>query len=129
MVPVRQIAVTAAAAWMGVLILSGCASDTRPRDVPNSATLSTEGTGRIAFTAPQAGMAYVYNDSADQMIYSTKMERGQKLSVDVKNDRIDLDNAKASEQTLHTGDRYQIYFDPHGTVVRQTVIEERRVTQ
>jgi hypothetical protein len=106
----------------------GCASDTHPNDVPGTASLTSEGTNRIVYTAPTAGTVYVYDDSTNRMIYSGTMMPGQRVIVHPKNDRIDLDDHKVSDQTLHTGNSYQIYFDRHApAVVEHKVVEERRI--
>jgi hypothetical protein len=106
--------------------LPGCAAEVHPKDVPSAASLSSEGTGRLAFTAPTAGTAYVYDNTNDKMIYSGPLTAGQRLSIDPKNDRVDIGDRKVSEQTLHTGNNYRIYFDStHAPVTEHRVVEER----
>src|SRR3954463_3371841 len=99
MTKANRLIVIAALGISGMAFVPGCASDTNPKDVPSAASLSSEGTGRLAFTAPSSGTAYVYDNTNGKMIYSGPLMAGQRLSIDPKNDRLDLDNHKVSEQT------------------------------
>ena len=128
MKPLRDTLVMATLGLAAMAFVPGCASETHPNDVPAAASLASEGTSRIVYTAPQAGTVYVSDDTTNRMIYSGTMMSGQRVIVDPKNDRIDLDDHKVSDQTLHTGNSYQIYFDRHApAMVESKVVEEHRV--
>jgi hypothetical protein len=124
----RNTLMTATLGVAAVTFVPGCASDHNPNDVPSSAMLRTEGTGRVVFTAPSTGTVYVYDDTQDRMIYSGQVMAGQRVTVTPKDDRIDLDDHKVSDQTLHPGNSYQVYFDRNSpAVVEHRVYEEKRV--
>ena len=124
----RNTLVTTTLGVAAAVFVTGCASDNHPNDVPSSAMLRSEGTGRIVDTAPANGTVYVYDNSENRMIYSGTVMAGQRVTVNPKNDRIDVDDRKVSDQTLHTGDSYRIYFDRNSpAVVEHRVVEEKRV--
>jgi hypothetical protein len=123
---------TLVGAMLGVAaatLVTGCAaSGSHPNDVPGTAMLRSEGTGRIVDTAPDNGTVYVYDNSEDRMIYSGTVMSGQRVTVNPKDDRIDVDDRKVSDQTLPNGDSYRIYFDRNNpAVVEHRVYEEKRV--
>jgi hypothetical protein len=92
--------------------MAGCANEDRPRDIPPTAQLMTEGSGELAYKAPHDGTIYVYDTRDDRLIYSGKVEHGQLVTVNPKSDAVSLDSKKVFEGNLRGGNNRTIYFEP-----------------
>jgi hypothetical protein len=100
----------AAPAVLGAALLVGCAHD-RHEDIPLSATEIGEGKESVFFNAPYDGRVYVYDATADKMVYNGELKRGQMVKVDAKDNKILLDNQTAVERDLVNDHRFKIFFD------------------
>src|SRR5436190_24030597 len=102
--PVRQSAAAALALGL-TLFITGCAS---PEDhgIPTTATLAMQGMGPLTFTAPDNGLAYVYDNADDFILWSGPVRRGQTINIDSDNHRVLVDNRVASDKTVISGHRY-----------------------
>jgi hypothetical protein len=130
MTGLKQVLLTGSLMLGSMAFVPGCASNNWPDDVPHTASLNSEGNGRLAFTAPSSGTVYVYDDSSNRLVYSGQVLSGQRIVVDPKNDRVDLDDRRVSNQSMGTEDRYQVYFDSQSPrVVERRVIERRTVDE
>jgi hypothetical protein len=56
-------------------------------------------------------------------VYGTKIHRGQSVDVDTQKNMVMLDNQVVSQNSLHPGDEYRIYFDPTTTVETNSTVE------
>jgi hypothetical protein len=111
----------AAPAALGLsLLLAGCAND--QREIPPTARMVTEGTTNVTATAPHDGTVYVFDDTSNKMVYIGKVDKGDTVSVDSKNDQVLLGAKPAVQRELWDTHRYQVYFDDSAdrdaTVVR-----------
>ena len=125
----------------GLLVGAGCANHDRPDEVPGSADTVASGTKDVKTTAAHDGTVYVYDETAHQMIYTGKVQTGDRLEVDAKHNRVKFNDKTAVQRDLTDDHHYQVYFDrdPHasdttylrdGTVIKQndgktTVVEPR----
>ena len=100
----------AAPAVLGAALLAGCAHD-RHEDIPLSASEIGEGRESVFFNAPYDGRVYVYDATADKMVYNGELKRGQMVKVDAKDNKILLDNQTAVERDLVNDHRFKIFFD------------------
>jgi len=122
----RHIASAALLGAASSIFLAGCGGE-HPSDIPSAATMATEGSGRLSYTAPSDGTVYVYDDTTDHLIYSGRVERGQVVTVNPKDDRITVDSRTAYEGRLPGGDDRRVYFDRSGEhrIIREERIERR----
>jgi hypothetical protein len=115
MTRLRQFAITS----LGTIALSvglvGCA-ETRPEAVSANAVMETSGDKTLTWTAASPGRVTVFNQSTDKIVYGATVASGQSVKVDVDGNRIMLDSQVVSENSLHGGDEYKIYFEPTATV-------------
>jgi hypothetical protein len=91
--------------------MAGCATQ-RPDVIPASAQIQTSGNGPINFTAPNDGMAYVYDASSNRLLWSGPVRAGQIVNVDPQKNQIALGNQVVAMRTLQPGDHLDVYFDP-----------------
>ena len=116
----RQIAaplVLGAAVLIGA---PGCASD-RPDEIPYSANMVGEGKESVWLTATDKGTVYIYDDTANEMVYTGKVEKGDEVRVDARDNRILLQGKTALERDLINDHRFQVFFEADeddATVVR-----------
>jgi hypothetical protein len=101
-------AVVGAALFVGA---AGCASHDRPDEVPDRAGMISEGRESVTATAPHDGTAYVYDDTANKLVYTSRVDKGDNLRVDAKHNRILLNDRLASERDLTNDHKFKVYFD------------------
>jgi hypothetical protein len=91
--------------------VAGCATQ-RPDVIPPTAQVQTSGNGPVSFTPPTDGMAYVYDEASNRLIWSGPVRAGQTVSVDPQKNQIALGSQVVATRTLQAGDRHDVYFDP-----------------
>jgi hypothetical protein len=105
----------AAPAILGVALLfsPGCASsDEHPNDIPLNAQAIGTGREKVAYTAPKDGMVYVRDMTDKKNIYVGKMDKGQMIAVDAKQNQVMIDSQVVSKSDLVNDHKYTIYFSP-----------------
>lgn len=127
MTKVSHLLTTSGLMLASLAFVPGCASDTWPDDIPRTAVLNTESTGRVTYTAPTSGTVYVYDETDERLLYSGNVLAGQRVVLDPREDRIDVDGQKVSDHDLGAESHYQVYFDSSGgaRTVEHRVIERR----
>jgi hypothetical protein len=99
----------AAPAILGAaLMVGGCASDP---DVSADADLLSEGRRTVTASAPHDGSFYIFDKTSSETVYRGKVEKGDTIRVDAKNDRVLLNDDVALTKDLINDHRYQIFFD------------------
>jgi hypothetical protein len=88
---------TAALLLVGTALFAsiGCASD-GPKGLPHGAAIVAEGSGPLVFTAPDKGTLYVRDAHADQVVFQSPVEKGQRIEVDPTGNRVTLDGRQAN---------------------------------
>ena len=81
----------------------------RPRDIPAAAVVRSEFEDRSEVTAIDPGTAWVV-DGTNRIVYSTRLQPGDKLTIDPAADQILLNDNEAYDGPLAAG-RYRVYFD------------------
>ena len=119
--------VPALALWA---VAAGCAPE-RPESVPADAQSVAKQSGHnpINFTAPHDGMVYVYDRSANQMLYTGRVERGDTLELDPRKDVVRLDGKPVLEKSLRDLNEYQVWFDEAATTAADTAAADRRAAE
>lgn len=84
----------------------------RPTDIPTGAIVWSDTRERTNLTATDAGRAWVVDDS-NRILYTTRIARGDTLSIDPDNDRMTLNGNRAYDGRLTPG-RYRVYFERIG---------------
>lgn len=92
------------------LAAAGCGSH-RPADVPQSASLKTQGNDRVVYVAEDNGNVWVVNHGSNDILYSGHVRRGDRLVLDPANNRLTLNDQTVASRDLGRRDR-DIYFQP-----------------
>src|SRR6476469_8387854 len=88
----------------------GCAAH-GPKGLPGGAVIVAEGSGPLVFTAMDKGTAFVRDVSADNVIYQSPVEKGQRIEVDPAGNRVTLDGRQVNTTgPLRSNGSYQIYL-------------------
>ena len=117
-------AALAAAMFLGA---QGCTHD-RGDEIPASAAELSSGKESVSATAPHDGMVYVWDQNANRMLYTGKVEKGDTIKVDAKQNRIWFDDKLVTKRDdLINDHHYKIFFDSR-SALRSTTIEEQRTT-
>src|SRR5215213_7016230 len=90
------------------LVTVGCATteqelarpDNFPPDVPRSAVIVDSGSGRRIFHATDAGRVYVYDADDARVVFTTHIDKDQRLFVEPVHDRATIDGRVVYEQNL-----------------------------
>ena len=100
--------VAGAALFIGV---AGCSSHDRPDEVsPNAATIAT-GHDLVTATAPHDGTVYVWDATANKMVYTGKVQKGDEVRVDAKKNRVLFNDKVAVERDLINDHNYKVFFE------------------
>ena len=90
------------------LLICGCG---HPFGVPGNARLCSQG-AHPGCTARAAGRVWVYDQTANRMVYDGAVSSEQDLSVDPVGNQITVDGKPAVANALEPRHKYQIYFAP-----------------
>jgi hypothetical protein len=118
---------------LAVVVGSGCASQsyheestaTRPEAVPSDAVVSSTGTAYVKFTPVERGRVYIYDHTADKLLYEGDVMPGQLVEVDAPHNKIMVGGKVVSERDLKPGHDKEVYFRPDTATA--TVVRERTV--
>jgi hypothetical protein len=127
MTRLRQIAIASLGSLALSITMVGCMGS-HPDAISANAVMETSGDKTLTWTASSPGRLTVYDKSSDKIVYGATVAAGQAVKVDVDNNRVMLDSQVVSENSLHGGDEYKIYFEPTATVQSsEQTIESRSV--
>ena len=132
MTPLRQI-FACSVLGLAVAVGTGCSSqapledytEARPTGVPSDAVVSGTGTATLMFTPVTDGRVYIYDRTAEKVLYEGVVRRGEQVQVDSKENRILVAGRVASDRDLKPGHDKEIYFKPERAA--NVVVEERTV--
>ena len=123
MVTLRNVSILAMSS-LALLATVGCAE--RNRAIPNSARLVAEDQGKIDFVAPSDGEVFVEDRSVNKLLYSGKIDEGDRLEVDPMKDRVSIDGRTVRDQRIRDLNNFRVFFrpDPRADVAgsRSTVV-------
>jgi hypothetical protein len=124
------IAVTLSAAIFTSLFFAGCATVEAHPEIPGAAIMGSEGSGRLAYTAPDDGTVYIYDVTEEQIAYSGRVRTGETITVNPDDDRITVDGRLVSEKELNEGNLHRLYFMPESPRGERRIrVEERRIEE
>ena len=95
---------------LGMVATVGCAS--RHKSIPDSAQLVAEDKGKSDFVAPQDGHVYVEDRSANKLLYSGKIDQGDRLTVDPGKNRLTLNGETVRDQKIRDLNNIRVFFKP-----------------
>jgi hypothetical protein len=109
-----------------VFLVVGCARQQR-MTYPAGAVLASEGTGRLAYTAPADGEVHIYDSRREELVYTSRVKEGDSIVLDPNADQIVVDGRPVQRHGLRRGTTHQIYFveEREPRVVREVVTEPR----
>jgi hypothetical protein len=107
--------------------LAGCTHDNQTYDrrgvevdqgtslgVPRSARRVDETRGgRLDFSVPDDGRAYLADDSAHTVIWDGRVRRGDRIYINPDKNRIELNGKKQADLDLKSNHRFVLFFDRH----------------
>lgn len=118
----------AGATVLGAALLLGPGCSHREPPIPANAMLVTEGDGRLAYTSPNTGTVFVYDETKSVVVWSGHVSKGQALMVEPANDRITLDGQVVQETGLTRGNNHRVFLQKDiDTPSRATSVEETRI--
>jgi hypothetical protein len=107
----------AAAALGGFLIsmaMVSCSHD-GPDSLASNAVLAAAGGRMLTYTPPLDGTVTVYDQQNNEVIYSGKASKGDRIVADVEHDRITLNGRTVCDHHLNSSHEHRIYFEPTPT--------------
>ena len=111
MIRFSQIAASAAVGAALFIGAQGCTHD-RADEVPASASEISTGTETVSASAPHDGMIYIWDQTANKMLYTGRVEKGDTVRVDAKHDRIYMNDKLMTKRDDLTNDHhYKVFFD------------------
>ena len=118
---------------LAVAIGSGCSSqapaedytEERPAGIPSDAVISGTGTATMMFTPVTDGRVYIYDRTAEKILYEGVVRRGEQVQVDSADNKILVAGRVVSDRDLKPGHDKQIFFRPERA--SSVVVEERVV--
>jgi hypothetical protein len=122
----RQIVVSMGVCVPMVIGMAGCMNE-QPDPISPSAVMETSGNADLTWTASSAGKLTVFDQNTQKIAYGADLTTNQSVKVDVDNNRITLDSQVVSENSLHRGDQYKIYFEPTNSVTKTSTVETNSV--
>jgi hypothetical protein len=113
---------------LGMFLAVGCASD-RHDAIPQSARLVAEDQGKIDFVAPSDGEVFLEDRTANKLVYSGKMNEGERLSVDAIKNRVLVDGRTVQDQKIRDLDNLRVFFrgEPRADVAGSRTVGTRTV--
>ena len=94
---------------LAMLLTVGCAG--RHRDIPSSARLVAEDrAGKIDFVAPDDGEVFVEDNSANKLLYSGKINKGEHVRVDPQKDKLMINNQVVRDQKIRDLNEVRVFF-------------------
>jgi len=113
---------------LGTFLAVGCASD-RHDAIPQSANLVANDTGKIDFVAPNDGEVFLEDRTANKLVYSGKMQQGERLTVEPHKDRVMVDGRTVQDQKIRDLDNLRVFFrpDPRADLAGSRTVHTRTV--
>jgi hypothetical protein len=102
----------AAPAILGAALMvgaQGCAHESPP--VAGTHNMLSEGRRTVSATAPNDGIVFIYDDTANKNVYSGRVKSGDRIRLDAEENKVMLNDNVALQQDLLNDHRYQIFFD------------------
>ena len=110
--PTRRASI--AAALLVAAAVFGCTPSDRPATVPASAhsIVRQKGNHPIVFSAPERGVAFVYDRSTQNKVYAGWIKGGETLEVDAAHGEVRIDGHPVVQKEMHDTSEYEVWFDP-----------------
>jgi hypothetical protein len=86
-------------------------STPRPAGIPPTASLGAEGRDRLEYTASTEGVAWVTDATRNNVVYRTRVVRGDRIVLDPPKNNLVVNGTRAYNGDLLPGD-YRIFFYP-----------------
>jgi hypothetical protein len=102
--------VTGSGGLMLTLALAGCEPQ-HPKEVPSEAQMVVEGDREIAYTTPDRGMLYVYDQNSQKLVWTGEVDKGKTLKIDRRTQDITVGD-KLLVTKIDPYHNEQVYFVP-----------------
>jgi hypothetical protein len=99
------------AGGLSFVVAAGCASNTRPADVPNAAIYETGGQDRLVYVVPNSGILYVTDQNNNALLYSGPVLAGDHVVVDPAANRVAINDQAVVSSNVNRED-HRIYLLP-----------------
>jgi len=80
--------------------------------IPRSAEMLDSGNGEVSVKAPERGTVYLVDLDSSRTVWSGRIDRGERFTVDPENDRAAINGRVVYERNLERKHRHAVYFDP-----------------
>jgi hypothetical protein len=90
---------------------TGCAPE-RHEVIPATAMLGAEGEKRLTYTTNGPGTLYVYDQTANRLVYSGDVDGTRQISLDPEKNELTVDGTLVQNKTLTRGHNHRIFFQP-----------------
>jgi hypothetical protein len=111
MIRLCQLAVAALGGVVLSIGVTGCSHD-GPISLDSNAVLAAEGAQSLAYTAPMDGAATVYDVQGDEIVYTGKLTKGDRIAADIEHDQIIVSGRVVAQPHLDRQHERRIYFEP-----------------
>src|SRR4029079_16189982 len=91
MIRLSQFAASAAIGTALIVGIAGCSHE-RGDEIPTSASEISSGKESVTATAPHDGMVYIWDKNANKELYTARVNKGDTVRVDAKQNKIFLNN-------------------------------------
>jgi hypothetical protein len=117
---------------LSMLLVVGCAAN-RHKDIPPSARLMTEDrASNIDFVAPADGEVFVEDRTANKLLYSGRLNEGERLSIEPVKDRVAVNGRTVRDQKIRDLDKVRVFFQPEpraDVAGARTIVQPVQVVQ
>lgn len=90
-------------------------------EIPDGCDRLTSGSGSLRVRAPGAGRIWIGDDSRRYVICSHAVKPNDKIEIDPKGDRIEINDQPVFTQNLESNDQHTVYFRPSRSLGRGDV--------
>jgi hypothetical protein len=91
--------------------MTGCAPE-RHEVIPATATLGAEGEKRLTYTTNGPGTLYVFDQTANRLVYSGEVTGERQITIDPDKNELTVDGTLVQNKTLTRGHVHRIFFQP-----------------
>lgn len=94
-----------------LVLTTGCRPE-RHEAVPSTALLGSEGEGRLTYTTDGPGTIYIFDHTANKLLYTAQAPGKRQVVVDPESNQITVDGVLVQDKSLRAGNNRKIFFRP-----------------
>ena len=110
---ILQRLIVTAALVLPAAMMTGCSVESRPSGVPSGAERVAVGSD-LKYRVPRRGMVYVYDNTAQAMVYSGRVIPDDRVDIDTRDGDISVNGHEVARRVLVRGREYEVWLDNDG---------------